>query len=138
MQYIAGNPNAGTLSPEQLIPPPDPRETEDCLFLDVLVPKAVFDNRQSNKGLAPVMVWIYGGGFTFSYKGNDGDPSTIIKSSQQSEDTNGVIYVAFNYRVSQTISLRDRALSDNILGWGFWFSWWAQPAVKWKCKRRTS
>jgi hypothetical protein len=84
------------------------------------------------------MVWIYGGGFTFSYKGNDGDPSTIIKSSQQSEDTNGVIYVAFNYRVSQTISLRDRALSDNILGWGFWFSWWAQPAVKWKCKRRTS
>jgi carboxylesterase type B len=103
-QYIAGNPNAGTLSPEQLIPPPDPRETEDCLFLDVLVPKAVFDSRGSKEGLAPVMIWVYGGGFTFSFKGNDGDPSTIIKSSQQSEDTNGVIYVAFNYRVSQRIS----------------------------------
>lgn len=100
LQYLAGNPNAGILSPEELIPPPDPREDEDCLFLDILVPKAVFDNRDKKKGLAPVMVWIYGGGFTFSFKGNDGDPSTIIKSSQQSADGNGVVYVAFNYRVS--------------------------------------
>ena len=99
-EYIAGNPDAGTLSPAELIPPPDPRETEDCLFLDILVPKTVFDNRHNKKGLAPVMVWVYGGGFTFSYKGNDGDPSTIVKASQQSEDKDGVIYVAFNYRVS--------------------------------------
>jgi carboxylesterase type B len=68
--------------------------------LDVPVPKAVFDNRNNRKGLAPVMVWVYGGGFTFSYKGNDGDPSTIIEASQQSEDSDGVIYVSFNYRVS--------------------------------------
>jgi len=82
------------------MPPPDPRETEDCLFLDVLVPEAVFNNRNSKKGLAPVMVWVYGGGYTFSFKGNDGDASTVIKASQKSEDQNGVIYVAFNYRVS--------------------------------------
>lgn len=99
-QYLAGNPNAGTLSPAELIPPPDPREGEDCLFLDILVPKAVFDNRGKKKGLAPVMVWLYGGGFTFSFKGNDGDPSTIIKSSQQGAEKNGMIYVVFNYRVS--------------------------------------
>ena len=104
-QYAVGNPDAGTLSPAELLPPPDPRETEDCLFLDVLVPKAVFDNRGNRKRLAPVMVWVYGGGFTFSYKGNDGDPSTIIKASQQSGDSDGVIYVAFNYRVSFNVPL---------------------------------
>ncbi|KAH8648744.1 Alpha/Beta hydrolase protein [Tricladium varicosporioides] len=98
-QYMAGNPKAGTLSPTELVPPPDPRENEDCLFLDVLVPKAVFEKREKKKGLAPVMVWFYGGGFTFSFKGGDGDPSTIIKSSQQSATAqDGVIYVAFNYR----------------------------------------
>ena len=41
---------------------PDPRTTEDCLFLDVIVPKAVFDNannkhrRRSGAG-APVLLW---------------------------------------------------------------------------------
>ena len=45
--------------------PPDPSEMEDCLFLDVVVPKAVFDNAQNRKGQnwtdyqekAPVIVW---------------------------------------------------------------------------------
>ena len=43
----------------------DPRTTEDCLVLDVLVPKAIFDlgqqshvTRSQTKG-APVLVWIY-------------------------------------------------------------------------------
>jgi hypothetical protein len=38
---------------------PDPRTTEDCLFLDVFVPKHIFDNRTSarkGKGAA-VLVW---------------------------------------------------------------------------------
>lgn len=38
---------------------PDPRETEDCLFLDVFVPKHIFNNRSSagkGKGAA-VLVW---------------------------------------------------------------------------------
>lgn len=41
-------------------PPPamDPRVTEDCLVLDVLVPKAVFHEHAKSKG-APVLVWIY-------------------------------------------------------------------------------
>lgn len=34
-------------------------ETEDCLFLDVVVPRSVFERK--GRG-APVMVWIYGGG----------------------------------------------------------------------------
>ena len=40
--------------------PPDPRTTEDCLFLDVLVPKHIFDNAPNCKngaGGAAVLVW---------------------------------------------------------------------------------
>ena len=36
----------------------DPRTTEDCLVLDVIVPKSAFDSRNDNKGV-PVLVWIY-------------------------------------------------------------------------------
>ncbi|KAI9869951.1 MAG: hypothetical protein M1823_008896, partial [Watsoniomyces obsoletus] len=37
---------------------PAPGITEDCLFLDVHVPKAVFDSAQKNRGGgAPVLVW---------------------------------------------------------------------------------
>jgi len=41
---------------------PDPRTSEDCLFLDVIVPKAVFDNannkhRKRAGAGAPVLVW---------------------------------------------------------------------------------
>ena len=39
----------------------DGRATEDCLFLDVLVPKAIYDKRSSyqkgQSGGAPVVVW---------------------------------------------------------------------------------
>jgi carboxylesterase type B len=40
----------------------DPRETEDCLFLDVFVPKQIFDSAQSRRKRmagrgAPVLVW---------------------------------------------------------------------------------
>lgn len=44
-----------------MAPPQDPRTTEDCLFLDVRVPKSIFDNAGKGYG-APVLVWIYGGG----------------------------------------------------------------------------
>lgn len=37
----------------------DPRETEDCLFLDVIVPESIF--RRADQGYrAPVLVWIHG------------------------------------------------------------------------------
>lgn len=41
---------------------PDPRTSEDCLFLDVIVPKPIFDNannmhrKRAGTG-APVLVW---------------------------------------------------------------------------------
>lgn len=87
-------------NPMGLIPPPDPRESEDCLFLDVLVPTKVFEKRRDKdyKG-APVMVWIYGGGFTFT--DDSGNPAGLIRRSQEhSDDYDGIIYVKMNYRVS--------------------------------------
>lgn len=41
---------------------PDPRTSEDCLFLDVVVPKKIFDNannrhRRRHHAGAPVLVW---------------------------------------------------------------------------------
>lgn len=42
---------------------PSPNENEDCLFLDVVVPKKIFDNahsmrrRQMGASGAPVLVW---------------------------------------------------------------------------------
>jgi hypothetical protein len=38
---------------------PDPRENEDCLFLDVFVPARVFHGSHKNKSV-PVMVYIHG------------------------------------------------------------------------------
>ncbi|KAL6250518.1 hypothetical protein RBB50_002820 [Rhinocladiella similis] len=89
-------------------PPPaqtDGRATEDCLFLDVIVPKAIFDRSQGHPrrrwqtgGGAPVVIWVYGGGYTLGSKEQWGNPSGLIKASQQGGQP-GIIYVTFNYRL---------------------------------------
>lgn len=76
---------------------PDSRITEDCLFLDVIVPEAIFDNSSSSG--APVMVWIHGGGYTTGSKTGSGDPAGLIARSQ-TDGSDGIIYVSINYRVS--------------------------------------
>lgn len=81
--------------------PADGRTTEDCLFLDVLVPKRIFD-QNNKKGseheqLAPVLVWIHGGGQVSGEKA-EYDASGLIQRSMNDED--GIIFVEINYRVS--------------------------------------
>lgn len=44
-----------------------PGVTEDCLFLDVMVPTKIYNSRGKGYG-APVLVWIYGGGYTAGSK----------------------------------------------------------------------
>lgn len=61
-------------------PPLDPRTTEDCLFLDVLVPKKIFDKAGNGAG-APVLVWIYGGGYTAGSKSGSGNPAGLLAAS---------------------------------------------------------
>ena len=90
----------------QLVPPQDPRVSEDCLLLDVMVPRRIFDNgtapsapRNSSAGL-PVLVWIHGGGFGSNSKEGVGNPAGLIKAALEAEGE-GVVYVAMNYRVSR-------------------------------------
>ena len=61
-------------------PPLDPRTTEDCLFLDVLVPRNIFENSGKGEG-APVLVWIYGGGYTEGSKSGSGNPAGLLAAS---------------------------------------------------------
>jgi carboxylesterase type B len=48
---------AASLGSAPQAPAPSPDETEDCLFLDVFVPKKVFDNRNTKGKKAAVLLW---------------------------------------------------------------------------------
>ncbi|TQN67818.1 Carboxylesterase patB, partial [Colletotrichum shisoi] len=73
--------------------------TEDCLNLDVVVPEKIFNSENSSSGAgAPVLVWIYGGGYTVGDKNYCGNPATLIAKSRE-DGSDGVVYVALNYRL---------------------------------------
>ncbi|KAJ2957150.1 hypothetical protein NQ176_g11269 [Zarea fungicola] len=59
--YNASSPVAANSSTVQVSDRPGLTVTEDCLFLDVIVPRNIFERAGKGYG-APVMVWIYGGG----------------------------------------------------------------------------
>jgi acetyl esterase/lipase len=82
-----------------IIPTPDPRTTEDCLFLDVVVPQQIFKKKAKKGKGAAVLVWIYGGGYTAGSKTGGFNPAGLLARSQDGADDNGVIYVALNYRL---------------------------------------
>ncbi|GAB1316422.1 hypothetical protein MFIFM68171_06632 [Madurella fahalii] len=81
-------------------PPTTPQvQSEDCLLLDVSVPKPALDAKQSgtlNKAL-PVMLWIHGGAYTEGSK--DGvDPAGLIAQSRRNGQ-DGIVFVSINYRL---------------------------------------
>ena len=80
------------------VPEADPRESEDCLFLDVFVPEDVLSKAGQGYG-APVLVWIYGGGYTGGQKNYN--PAGLLAASGNSSNGD-VIYVAMNYRLGAT------------------------------------
>ncbi|KAH8814850.1 Alpha/Beta hydrolase protein [Xylogone sp. PMI_703] len=99
-QFLSGVPvstllNESSSPSAAQIPPPAPGTSEDCLFLDVFVPEDVFKSRHAD---APVVVWIYGGGYTAGSKVSSGSPAGLIAQSQ-SDGSPGVIFVAMNYRL---------------------------------------
>lgn len=65
------------------------------MFLDVIAPKKSFESKQ--KHLAPVIVWVYGGGYTSGEKSSY-DALGLMKRSRTSGEE--VVFVAINYRVS--------------------------------------
>ncbi|KAK1853675.1 carboxylesterase family protein [Colletotrichum chrysophilum] len=84
---------------------PNYHTTEDCLFLDVVVPKKVFESAKNGtsatgyKGV-PVLVWIHGGAYAIGNKiyDNSADPTGLIRASQ-ADGSPGIIYVSINYRL---------------------------------------
>jgi carboxylesterase type B len=104
-------PNAANLN-RSSFPAPDPRTSEDCLFLDVVVPTSIYQNRQSSAGgktfvripsvisfktktsVAPVLVNIFGGGYVIGDKNSMGNPAGLLARSND-----GIIYITFNYRL---------------------------------------
>ncbi|KAF1989503.1 alpha/beta-hydrolase [Aulographum hederae CBS 113979] len=89
------------LNGSTMVFPQDPRVTEDCLFLDVIVPRTVFESagQLSNGSGAPVLVWIYGGGYANGDKiiVNSGDPAGLL--SRATTQDQAMIYVTLNYRL---------------------------------------
>ncbi|VUC31343.1 unnamed protein product [Clonostachys rosea] len=72
--------------------------SEDCLFLDVHVPKKVFKSKCG----APVLVWIHGGGYAFGSKNGFPTPGFVptglLEHAKEFSDK-GMIFVGLNYRL---------------------------------------
>ncbi|RAL00045.1 alpha/beta-hydrolase [Aspergillus ibericus CBS 121593] len=79
--------------------PRDPRETEDCLFLDILVPARIMLRASDpNRGpRVPVIVWFHGGAFTTGDKSQFTGARGLIQRSMAFGD--GVVFVSVNYRL---------------------------------------
>ena len=92
--------------PSVSLPPADPAETEDCLFLDVKVPASSILNQKAKNYRAPVLVWIHGGGYTVGYKSQYSADSLLTRSRTSSD--NGIIFVQINYRVSKSTYIANK------------------------------
>ncbi|CAG9977280.1 unnamed protein product [Clonostachys byssicola] len=77
--------------------------TEDCLLLDVHVPRKVLKaaRRENDEGV-PVLVFIHGGGGVFGSKDGSGptrfEPSGILAQAQSAFDQD-FVFVTLNYRL---------------------------------------
>lgn len=71
-------------------------ESEDCLFLDIYVPKWVFDEPEEGTTL-PVVVSIYGGAFAFGAKNHGGSSLYSGRGIIAASDYQ-TIFVTGNYR----------------------------------------
>ncbi|XP_019741631.1 acetylcholinesterase-like [Hippocampus comes] len=79
---------------------PNTKLSEDCLYLNIWTPF----NKASQSSLAPVLVWIYGGGFL------SGTSSLDIYDGRYLSKVEGVVVVSMNYRIGPLGFL---ALPDN-------------------------
>ncbi|KAI8309697.1 Carboxylesterase [Colletotrichum sp. SAR11_59] len=80
---------------------PDPRTNEDCLVLDVVVPKSAFEQHRSTNisgSGVPVIVWFRGGGYTTGSKDQFGGPAGLLAQATAFEP-DGLVFVAINYRL---------------------------------------
>ncbi|KAL2843714.1 Alpha/Beta hydrolase protein [Aspergillus pseudoustus] len=106
--------------------------TEDCLFLDVHVPRKVFHRaRKGASGGAPVLVFIHGGGYVLSSKLRAPTPAFFPDGlfAHASENHEEMIYVGINYRLGALGFLadpeveRDGVLNAGLLDQRFALEW---------------
>lgn len=78
--------------------PPGEAESEDCLFLDIVVPEQVWTERCNAS--RPVIVWIHGGGFQIGAKWGSPltNPLRLLDRSFDN-DAEGVVWIGLQYRV---------------------------------------
>ena len=81
-----------------------PGQTDDCLFLDVVVPQQVYNNARAlnasgipSKGV-PALLWIHGGGHVTGTKDNQGNPAGLMAESML-DQWGGIVYVQINNRL---------------------------------------
>ncbi|KAM9359168.1 cholinesterase-like isoform 1-T2 [Symphorus nematophorus] len=86
---------------------PNTPMSEDCLYLNVWSPH--FNKTHPQRSLAPVLVWIYGGGFTVGTSSLDLYDGRFLSKSE------GAVVVSMNYRLGPLgfLSLPD---NKNIRG----------------------
>ena len=94
-------------------------ESEDCLFLDVIVSQKAFKDRR--KHLKPVLIWLYGGGWVSGDKNSLTDPIGLLEAAEQD-----VVFVAPNYRVSILLDTNLRSIKLSFFKLGA-FGWLAGP-----------
>ena len=95
IQTIATTCNNTSGDPPGAPPAASLPESEDCLLLDVSIPKSVWDKRASVK--RPVLVWIHGGGYLQGSKETAVVPELMSKS--MANNKGGMIIVSINYRL---------------------------------------
>lgn len=92
------------ISPEQYEdyekkPELHPESNEDCLLLDVLVPKVVWEQRHNRGFKAATIVWIHGGGFIYGSKHLFGSPEKLLDAAEGDNSFSSIIHVSINYRL---------------------------------------
>ncbi|KAH0541691.1 hypothetical protein FGG08_003854 [Glutinoglossum americanum] len=111
-----GNTNFTPPAVNFTVPTPDPRESEDCLFLDVLVSKDILKKAGNGTGGAPALVWIHGGAYVVGEKNLYGNPAGLLRQSGPdsiSGSSPEVIYIALNYRLGAFGWLAGPTLQSN-------------------------
>ncbi|KAE8361739.1 Alpha/Beta hydrolase protein [Aspergillus caelatus] len=77
------------------LPAIDPSISEDCLYLDIFVPEAVFQAKEDRK--SSVIIWIHGGGYVSGWKSLYGPGLGLMETAKQAG--HDVIFVSINYRL---------------------------------------
>lgn len=91
---------------------------EDCLFLNIWTPAATVHGHDDDDDIRlPVMVFIYGGGFT-NGAGSDYNGTYFIR-----QGNNSVIFVSINYRVGIFGFLQSKLLYEEGISGAYGFDW---------------